>query len=403
MQFDRESGALLCDGPDTAHSWDTWINRHSMTPEGEPVLSRFSLEEGDYGYYAFGLLPVSMTGTIDWQRADLIARALESGSLKVNEVKDGAVKSLDLERQPFFLACGISRPHPPWFAPEELLAQIDPAAIQLTRGFLKVTLDDLRDLPASAWSFTDRLDGPDAAGRGRFEEFLELGAKSGVVDGDLVAWREAVRRYLACVMLADRSVGRLLDALDRSKFKDNTIVVIWSDHGWNLGTKYHMGKSTLWDDSANCVLIVRDPRRVATAGRRCNAAVNLIDLFRTISALAGATVPEYVAGSDFSALLAEPDRPWSDIALTTQGVGNHSITDGRYRYIRYDDDPRAVELYDRATDPRELSNLAGRKEYAALQASLEAALKKVLAADKVPKPPPAPRRRRNSDGGSNGD
>jgi arylsulfatase A-like enzyme len=176
-------------------------------------------------------------------------------------------------------------------------------------------------------------------------------------DGDLKAWREMIRHYLAAVTFADRCVGRLLDGLDRSPHRDNTVVVLWSDHGWDLGVKFRAGKAALWESTANCVLIIRDPQTpAAVRGTPSYARVGLQDLYPTIAARAGATKPAYVAGRDLTPLLRDPKGAWDEVPITTQGARNHALRDANFRYIRYADDPANAELYDQQADPREHTN-----------------------------------------------
>lgn len=382
VELDPATGAITTDWPDSAHSWDTWINEHDAPGEGRKTNSPYSVP-GDR--LSFGSVASPVTHMYDYQRADLLARALEQGTFTVEDIKVKQIKTIDLTRKPFFLACGILKPQLPWFAPQEILDQLDAADLKISREFYQETLADLGDVPAGGHAYTDRPRGADQPGKGRFQNLLNQGKKIGGANGDLAAWREAVRHYLACIMVADRAVGRLLDGLNKSKFKDNTIVVLWSDHGWNLGTKYHLGENALWEESANCVLMIKDPR-YPIAGQRSPAAVNLIDLYRTLAAAAEVTTPDHVAGANFSALLGDPARAWRMPSLTTTGAGHHSITDGRFRYIRYADDPQQVELYDHQSDPRELTNLIDVKKYAQVRSVFEAGLQQILTANPIPPP-----------------
>jgi len=376
---DKESGALLRDWPDAARSWDTWIHDHAPNAEGKRTPSPFSQPDDSHGFLAFGAIATPLASTTEWIDADLLARAFEKGRVDVTDTWEGTAKSLDLAQEPFFLACGFFRPHPPWFPPKELLDLVDPDAMAITRAFADATLADLADLPRRGLRYTDRPKGTGEKGSGRFEELLELGRAVDPVDGDLRAWRDAIRHYLACVMVSDRAAGRLLDALERSRWRDSTVVVLWSDHGWHLGTKWHLGKSTLWEESANCVLMVADPRAKEQGPRRCEAPVSLIDLYRTICGMAGASVPDGVAGHDLAPLLAEPGAPWPWPALTTDAADRHSLTDGRWRYVRYGPARGDVELYDHRADPFERTNLAGRPATREVEARLEAALQAALA------------------------
>ena len=159
-------------------------------------------------------------------------------------------------------------------------------------------------------------------------------------DGDLKAWREMIRHYLAAVAFADRCVGRLLEALDRSPYQTDTVAVLWSDHGWDLGVKLRAGKVALWESTTNCVLIIREPQTAtAVRGQPSYARVGLQDLYPTIAARAGAKKPAYVAGRDLAPLLQNPSLPWDEVPITTQGARTHALRDANFRYIRYADDP----------------------------------------------------------------
>lgn len=317
--------------------------------------------------------------TPDWLCADVIARLLESGRTEWSDPRDGTLRSILLDDRPCFLACGIFRPHLPWRIPAELLPEIAPDSIAFSHQLQSAARADLFDLPRRALKYTDFPNGLDEPAEGRFPDLLVHGGEVGGEGGDLRASREAVRHYLLAVMHADRCVGRLLDALDRSPRRDRTVVVLWSDHGWHLGTKYHFGKSTLWEDSAACVLIVKDPRHAASARRHCNAPVNLIDLYPTLCALAGVAPPCTIAGHDLGPLLVSPDAPWKTVSLTSSEAGFDSITDGRYRYIRNGDRLTQREFYDHATDPEERTNLATKASARPIVERLEQALRQALA------------------------
>ena len=124
-------------------------------------------------------------------------------------------------------------------------------------------------------------------------------------------WRAAVEAYLACVTYVDHEIGRLLDALDNSPFGDNTVIVLWSDHGWHLGEKQHWGKWTGWERSTKVPLIIVPPKkladRFAAAGSRCDQPVGLIDLYPTLTELCGVAAPDKLDGQSLVPLLREPN------------------------------------------------------------------------------------------------
>jgi len=389
-------GQITSDWPDVQHSWNVWINGAEGADPGRTILSPWSLPGG---LFSFGANDGKTEAMDDYCKADLIARVLEKGAVTATDRKRQAAQTIDISgNQPFFLACGIFRPHLPWVAPQDVVDLFNPDDIQITREFYKAVADDLKDLPAGALKFTERPRDDGEPGNGRFSQLLRHGKTLDAQDGDLKAWREAVRHYLAAAAFADRCVGRLMQGLEKSAYKDNTVVVLWSDHGWMLGTKFRMHKAALWEEAANCVLIVKDPRQAgAQRGVACYRTVNLIDLYRTIDALAGAPTPSYVAGRDFSRLLAEPQAPWGSAALTTQGAGNHTVRTEQFRYMRYGEDPNDAELYDHGADPFEITNRINNVGLRPIRAQLNEFMDRILTEGPFPYQP-APR----SGGGNRG-
>jgi arylsulfatase A-like enzyme len=158
----------------------------------------------------------------------------------------------------------------------------------------------------------------------------------------------------------DGQIGRLLDTLDHSDFADNTIVVLFSDHGWHLGEKQHWGKWTGWERSTRVPLVIVPAKDVATdaydIGGDCKRAVNLIDLYPTVCELCGVPSPDGLDGRSLVPLMQEVQSQMdrrSSLSLFDQG--NYSLRDDRFRYIRYADD--SEELYDLLEDPNEWTNL----------------------------------------------
>jgi arylsulfatase A-like enzyme len=168
-------------------------------------------------------------------------------------------------------------------------------------------------------------------------------------------------------------VGRLLDALEASPFADNTLIVLWSDHGFHLGEKMHWEKRSLWEESTRVPLIFALPRATSTgsqAGLLCAKPVGLIDIFPTLVELCALPKLENLDGQSLVPLINDPNRPWEFPALTTHHPGNHAIRTERWRYIRYANGDQ--ELYDHDCDPHEWVNLAGRPESLAVMKELSA-------------------------------
>jgi arylsulfatase A-like enzyme len=264
------------------------------------------------------------------------------------------------QEKPFFLAVGLIRPHLPFYAPRKYFDQYPLEKIQLP----KTLPSDLEDVPEAG-----RLI---AKPKGDHRRVVE--AKQ---------WERAVQAYLACITFADAQIGRLLEALDRSDYAHNTVIVLWSDHGWHLGEKAHWRKFALWEEATRVTFMVVAPG-VTTAGERSERTVNLLDVYPTLLDLCGLPQKPSLEGSSLLPLLKDPRAPWQRPAVTTHGRNNHAVRDERWRYIRYAD--ASEELYDHEADPLEWKNLASDAQYAAVKKKLAAWFPKVNAPDARSKP-----------------
>ena len=257
---------------------------------------------------------------------------------------DFAIKVLKSPAEaPFFLACGFFRPHLPWYVPQRFFDLYPLDAIQLPQA----PKHDLDDLSSAGLKLA-------AARRGDFDRIRESGR-----------WRHAIQAYLAAISYADHQVGRVLTALNQGPHAGNTIVVFWSDHGWHLGEKRHWHKGTLWEEATRVPLIIRAP---GLAEGRCDRPVSLIDLYPTLTDLAGLNGPDHLDGQSLQPLLENPQRPWSRPARVEFGRGNAAVRSQRYRLIQYHDGSR--ELYDHATDPQEWVNRRDDPDLASVRRSL---------------------------------
>jgi arylsulfatase A-like enzyme len=163
----------------------------------------------------------------------------------------------------------------------------------------------------------------------------------------------------------------------------NTLIVLWSDHGWHLGEKEHWRKFALWEEATRVTFMIVAPG-VTKAGERSTRTVNLIDIYPTLLDLCGLPQKPGLEGSSLLPLLKDPDAPWERPAVTTHGRNNHAVRDERWRYIRYADG--SEELYDHDADPLEWKNLAREAQYIGLKSKLAAWLPKVNAPDAKTKP-----------------
>ena len=241
--------------------------------------------------------------------------------------------------QPFFLGCGFYRPHVPLYAPQKWFDEHPRSAIQLP-PYIDGDLDDISQYAQDlTWSV--------AAPRHQW-----------IVDhGEL---EHAVQAYLACVTFVDAQVGKVLDALESSDAAENTVIVLWSDHGFQLGTKERWGKRALWEQATKVVLMISAPGM--SRGTKCDRPVGLIDLYPTLIELCGLDQVTGLEGHSLVPLLEAPHANWPWPALTTFGQHNHAIRTERWRYVTYADG--SEELYDRQADPNELVNLAAAPQYA---------------------------------------
>lgn len=264
-----------------------------------------------------------------------------------------AIEELQKQNGPFFLACGIHRPHTPWDVPKKYYDMHPMESITLP----EVLPNDLDDVPQAGINF--------ARPNGVHAEILKLGI-----------WKDRVRAYLAAISYCDAQVGRLLDALDNSKFRDNTIVIFVGDNGWHLGEKKHWGKSALWKQATNVPLIWSVPGMTPN-GASCDRAVDLDSIFPTLCELTGIPKPEWAEGTSITKLLKKPASKWDVPAISTYLQNNHAIITDEWRYIRYADG--SEELYNEKADGREWTNKASDPKLAKVKVELAKYLPKVNA------------------------
>jgi arylsulfatase A-like enzyme len=191
-------------------------------------------------------------------------------------------------------------------------------------------------------------------------------------------WKRAVQGYLASISFVDACLGRVLDALEKSPRAANTVVVLWSDHGWHLGEKLHWRKFALWEESTRNVFIVDAPG-VTKGGSKCARTVSAMDIYPTMVELCGLTPKDDIEGNSIMPLLRNASAEWGHPAVTTYERGNHTVRTERWRYIRYHDG--GEELYDHDMDEMEWTNLAGKAEFKKVKQDLAKWLPKVDAPD----------------------
>ena len=263
--------------------------------------------------------------------------------LSDHKIAAWAVEQLHKKQdKPQMLAVGFYQPHVPQYAPQKWFDMYPLESLQLPE-VIQSDLDDVSDYGINLTRLHHVAPPHDW-----------------VVKND--EWKPLVQSYLACVSFVDHQVGKVLDALDNSPAKDNTLIILYSDHGFHLGEKERWAKRSLWEDSTRVPLIVAGPG--VAQGKVCSKPVQLLDVYPTLLELAGLNEDEKLEGNSMATLLKNPDTQWPHMARTSFGPGNYSIRSERYRYIHYNDG--SEEFYDHADDAHEWNNQIGNPELAAL-------------------------------------
>jgi arylsulfatase A-like enzyme len=302
--------------PDPASWHEYWPSKRKTRPSECYTKERASLSGLNAAHFDWG--PIALP---------------EGGKMSDSLVADWVSGRISKRRdRPFFLACGIFRPHLPWYVPRKYFDMFPLESVALP----VVKEDDLDDIPPVGRRF--------ARPQGDHAKVLRHGQ-----------WRRAVQGYLASISFADECVGSVIDALDASPHARDTVVVLWADHGWHLGEKLHWRKFTLWEEATRNPLLFVAP---GVARGRCSRPVSLLDVYPTLVEFCGLPPREGLEGKSLVPLLRDPGAHWDTPAVTTYKRGNHSVRSERWRYTRYSDGTE--ELYDHLEDPLEWENLAER-------------------------------------------
>lgn len=268
--------------------------------------------------------------------------------LEDEDFGDGLITKWALEQlqqhdasKPFFMAVGYYRPHIPLYAPRKYFDLYPLDSLKLPPN----KENDLDDIPQAG---KDRA--LDAVTAGTHQHTVKHGE-----------WKKAVQAYLACVSFVDTQIGKLIDYLDQSPYTKNTIIVLFSDHGWHLGEKNAWGKFTGWIHSTRVPLIISPAG--SSNGQLCDEPVSLLDLYPTLVELSAIPKPP-LDGISLKPLLQNPQLATQRVVRTEIGEGNFSLINKEWHYIEYEDGSN--ELYNRIKDPLEYDNLAGNREFTAL-------------------------------------
>lgn len=269
---------------------------------------------------------------------------------KLSELKD--------KEAPFFMAVGILKPHLPFNAPQKYWELYDRSQFALPDNYA---------LPKNA---------PEEAAFnwGELRAYEGVPADGPVSDSMAI---DLIHGYYACVSYADALVGQLMDAIEEYGFADNTIVVLWSDHGYFLGEHSFWTKHSIFELSTRVPLIVKAPN--SQQGKSSNALVDLVDIYPTLTELAGLNPPPHLQGTSFAHVLEDPEQKHRTSSYTRY-KGGESIFDGKLRYTKYltnDDELVSDMLYDHEQDPNENNNVSGNDDFQEEKARLDLELNNV--------------------------
>ncbi|MCF0041704.1 sulfatase [Dyadobacter fanqingshengii] len=313
-------GQIGTDGLDDPISWDHKVNPNGRDKTEESLVKNLTPDRG-------------LGSALAWHASEGRDEEQTDGM-----VASEAIKLLkEKKNEPFFMAVGFYRPHSPYVAPKKYFDQYPLATIPLP----KEVENDLDDIPEAA-----------------------LFTKPSHWGLSVVNRKVALRAYYASISFMDAQVGRVLDELDRLKLADKTIIVLWSDHGYNVGQHGQWMKHSLFENSAHVPLIISVPG--GTKGKASGRTVELLDIYPTLAELCGLTPTQKLGGKSLTALLKNPDAIWDKAAYTqvrSNQIFGRSVRTERFRYTEWDGGKAGAELYDHQKDPNEFTNLAKETTY----------------------------------------
>lgn len=330
-------GQIGTDGLDDAPSWNRRINPKGVDKDEEPKLVNHTPTRGIGSALAYYASPARDEEHTDGMVATEIIRLME-----------------EQKGKPWFLAAGFYKPHCPFIAPRKY--------------FDMVPMDRVKLVPFEEWEMNIA---PQWA-------YFTKPANWGLSEQQRL---EVMRAYYATILFLDANIGRLLDALQRTGQEQNTTIVFWSDHGYQLGEHGQWMKQTLFEPSARTPLIIAGAG-VKSKGKACPRTVEFLDIYPTVAALAGLKdVPSTLHGVSLMPLLNKPTVAWNRPSVTQVNrlqIMGYSIRTERHRYTMWKRGEEGEELYDYAQDPREYKNLAKDPAAAAVKAQLRDMLLKIV-------------------------
>jgi arylsulfatase A-like enzyme len=370
------SSVLIGARPDSTKVWDLVTHFRTAMPNVVTLPQHFK----QHGYFVQGMGKIFHGGyddepswSVPWQTPkapDYAAKterlpkarpnqkdgpAFEAGDVADDFYKDGKTANLAVETlrsrkvksEPFFLAVGFSKPHLPFVSPKKYWDLYDPAKIQLAPNPFHP-----KDAPEHALTSS-----------GELRNYVGMPAEGPLPD-DLA--RKLKHGYYAAISYTDAQIGKVLDELDRQGLGENTIIVLWGDHGWKLGEHGEWCKHSNVENDTNAPFLLSAPK-MKTAGQHCRALVEFVDIYPTLAELAGLALPAHLEGTSLKPLVENPKRPWKNAAFSQYPRGKklmgYSMRTDRYRFtvwVGREDHSHvdSIELYDHQTDPQENQNIA---------------------------------------------
>jgi len=334
-------GQIGTDGLDDAPSWNERVNPAGIDKKEEPLLTNYTPGRGIGSAPCFYSSPAK-----DEQHTDGMVAA-ESIRIMEQHLKDR-----------FFLGCGFYRPHVPWIAP--------------SKYFDMVPMDKVKAIPFEEWELNIA---PKWA-------YWTTPVNFGMTEKQRI---ECIRAYYASILFLDAQVGKVLDAVERLKLEQNTLIVFWSDHGYQLGEHGQWFKQTVFEPAARSPMIVAGAG-VKARGKVCRRTVEFVDIYPTVADICGLKgAPANLHGKSLRPLLDNPTAAWTKPAVTQVRRGNgpkmvmgHSLRNERYRYSMWNDGKEGEELYDYDRDPREMKNLATDKSLESLKNNMKSQLTTII-------------------------
>lgn len=317
-------------GHDDPYSWNYTINPRGRDKDEEDKI--------------FSLVPNTFGGTLSWYASEGEDAEQTDGIAATEAVQ--LLEKYSKSGRRFFMTVGLYRPHTPYVAPKKY--------------FDLYPLDEIR-VPAVPSDYLSTIPKPAVASIRRKKDQIDL-------RDDLA--RQAIQAYYASISFADSQLGRVLTTLQDTGLAENTIVVFTSDHGYHMGEHGHWQKTTLFENATRVPLVISGPGVIAK-GKSTEGLAELVDVYPTMTELAGLTTPKSVSGKSLVPILKDHSTTVRSSAFTQYSNG-YSIRTSRYRYTEWGEKGvLGAELYDHESDPEELINLVGSPEVADVQSELQ--------------------------------